>query len=92
MEWSVTMETKEAMDIIGKILKNYAKYIMPRQKQALHKAFVVLERDLETPVKMKSIFPFGVHEICPNCDNILRYKKDMFCSKCGQKLDWDMTK
>jgi Zn finger protein HypA/HybF involved in hydrogenase expression len=27
---------------------------------------------------------------CPTCDNVFQEKYQLYCSKCGQKVDWGM--
>ena len=55
--------------------------------------FAACKQISEKPKNMKSIFDFSGRYYttkgdCPCCDRENLYRSDIYCNKCGQKLDW----
>lgn len=62
--------------------------------EARQKAIKALKKQIPMkPNNIKSIFDFSDRYYttkgdCPCCDRENLYRTDIYCNKCGQKLDW----
>lgn len=63
--------------------------------EALESAVKALEKQIPmTPNNMRTILDFSGRYYtkkgnCPACNSEGLYKADIYCNKCGQKLDWN---
>lgn len=68
-------------------------YDIQRRKLKCYR--VIDEKQIpKKPKNMRSILDFSGNCYtskgdCPNCGRENLYKSDIYCNKCGQKLDWD---
>lgn len=83
---------QERIGLTKKVWSNVSEII--EYREALELAVKALEK--QTPMKpnnMRTILDFSGRYYtkkgnCPACNSEGLYKADIYCNKCGQKLDW----
>jgi len=54
--------------------------------------YVVAEA-LEKQIPKKTIYSkYGNRDSCPRCNEIINYRIDNYCHRCGQKIDFGVVK
>ena len=84
---------QEHIGLTKKVWSNVPEII--EYREALESAVKALEK--QTPMKpnnARTIFDFSGRYYtkkgnCPVCNSEGLYKADIYCNKCGQKLDWE---
>ena len=75
------MTEQEAIKAIEHDLEWHNKELQPKYKEVLKFAIKALEKQIPKKPAYQ-----GEHEKCPTCGS---FCIDVYCAKCGQKIDWE---
>ena len=79
---------KKLLDVPCEMLVKYDSVTTEEQKKALVRIRAAEEmaiKALEKQIPIKPAYQ-GEHEKCPTCGS---FCIDVYCAKCGQKIDWE---